>query len=645
MLLLTEGREGLWERYQRDRGAPRLTSIAPVVPRWHRAAELGVRSEGAAHPVAVFGHDLAVRRDAALGGLADGGGVVEALEGEVSARGLVSIVADAQGVIVRARGGAAFAPEVERTRLVEGVRWDEGTRGTNAIGTALAERQPIAVVGRAHWESVNHGLFCYASPVLDPFGELVAVIDVTGPIDLDSPALGVAVRSAAAAMEQVLRTRAYGRTDAGSRRLVERMMERTSSAVVLVEAPGVVRAHNRAATAELGLERGVDAPVERLFGIEWPELVRVALGGPASFETRRRRFTVEFEPIVAEGRVLALVCYFGVVATHRGRAIPEDTPLPRAFDRIFATDADVIAAKRLAARLSGSELPVLLLAETGTGKELFAHAVHEASGRAKGPFVAVNCGALSGSLLETELFGHGPGAFTGASARGVDGKLAAAHGGTLFLDEVAEMSPEAQAMLLRFLEDGSFTRVGEVVPRRADVRLVCATCRDLPKLVTERAFRQDLFFRIQGGTVRLPPLRERTDRVELGHALLASLVARRDGSAATGKAQATGGASLSSSAEAWILDHAWPGNVRELKTALSFAMTLAGDVPIAREHFPDPLLVDAPARGSGASAPSRRAALRTLATEAMARAGGNVSEAARALGVARSTLYRMLGRA
>ena len=630
MLLLTEGQDGLWERFQHGESIAELERAprASILPRWTRSAKLGVRPDGAAHPIAVRGHELATRRDAALGMLADANGVVAAIEEEVTARGLLAVVADASGVIVRARGGDAFTSEVKKSRLVEGVRWDEAARGTNAIGTALAERQPIAVVGRGHWESVNHGLFCYAAPVLSPLGQLVAVVDVTGPLQLDSSAIGAAVRSATAAMEQILRAQAYSASDAGSRRLVERMVDKAALPAMLVEASGVVTARNARASAELDLPLG-PVPIERVFGVGWSELARAAASGPTMFETKRRSFNVELEPVVAGGQLLALVCFFAPVARRSaadmGAASPGPgaraaRPLPPAFDRIFAADPDVVAAKELAAKLAPSEVPVLLLAETGTGKELFAQAIHRASPRAAHPFVAVNCGALTGTLLESELFGYAPGAFTGAKPHGAEGRIAAAHRGTLFLDEVAEMSPAAQAMLLRFLEDGSFTRVGESTPRHSDIRLVCATCRDLPKLVAAGAFRQDLFFRIQGGCVRLPPLRERTDRVALARSMTSL--------------------ELGASAEAWILDHSWPGNIRELKTALAHAAALADDTVLEQSHFPRPLL-DAPP--STPSTP-RRAAMHSMAEQALARAGGNMSEAARALGVARSTLYRMLGR-
>jgi transcriptional regulator with PAS, ATPase and Fis domain len=304
--------------------------------------------------------------------------------------------------------------------------------------------------------------------------------------------------------------------------------------------------------------------------------------------------------------------------------------LPTPFDTIVAADPELVQAKRQTARLARSDVPILLLAETGTGKELFARAIHESSPRASRAFVAVNCGALSGSLLESELFGYAPGAFTGANRGGAEGKLAFAHGGTLFLDELAEMPPAAQAMLLRFLEDGTYTRIGESAPRRADVRLVAATCRDLPKLVEQGGFRSDLFFRIHGGCVRLPPLRERVDRLELARALVASCA----------KALAVPPPELGASAEAWILDHPWPGNVRELKSAVEHALAMGRGPTLSVDDFPRPLLTGVP--GLATEDAPRQRALRAMAESALAHARGNMSEAARALGVARSTLYRML---
>ncbi len=229
------------------------------------------------------------------------------------------------------------------------------------------------------------------------------------------------------------------------------------------------------------------------------------------------------------------------------------------------------------------------------------------------------------------MFGYAPGAFTGAAPGGRTGKLATAHGGTLFLDEIGELSPSVQAMLLRFLEDGSFFRVGEATEQRADVRLITATSRELPALVSEGRFRDDLYFRMRGIVLRLPALRNRTDRRELAEVLLARIALKQKRPKPLG---------LSPAALAWIERHTWPGNVRELRTAMDFAVVLAGDAPrVELWHLPVEGMVQAPDHGN-----PLHSAERTAVLGALDHSQGNLSEAARHLGVARSTLYRMLAR-
>jgi transcriptional regulator with PAS, ATPase and Fis domain len=300
-------------------------------------------------------------------------------------------------------------------------------------------------------------------------------------------------------------------------------------------------------------------------------------------------------------------------------------------------DAALVTAKTSAAKFARTDLPVLLLAETGTGKELFARAIHAGSARAKGPFVAINCGAIPETLVASELFGHGAGAFTGARAQGQSGRVAAAAGGTLFLDEIAELPLSAQAALLRFLEDGTFRRVGETEERRVDVRLVCATCRDLGAMVESGSFRRDLFFRIKGARLTLPALRDRSDVRELVAELLVRVAPK-------GRRFV-----LSPEAADTLVRHEWPGNVRELKTALQYATALAEDGEIRVEHLPEDVMTEAVPRSANGheaqeATPSRRLAEREALRMALDRARGNMSEAARQLGVARSTLYRMIVR-
>jgi transcriptional regulator with PAS, ATPase and Fis domain len=236
-------------------------------------------------------------------------------------------------------------------------------------------------------------------------------------------------------------------------------------------------------------------------------------------------------------------------------------------------------------------------------------------------------------LLESELFGYAPGAFTGAQRQGQDGKIASADGGTLFLDEIAEMPEALQAMLLRVLEDGSYRRVGDTRERRADFRLICATCRDLPRLVETGAFRSDLYYRIQGAVVELPPLRERVDCEELAERLIEVLAPSYAGSPRT----------LAEDARQFLGEHSWPGNVRELKTALSHALVMAeGEEEIRREHFPKLRLSDKPQERP---ARLRKDVVENAVRAALAAAGGNVSRAAQTLGIARSTVYRLLKKA
>ena len=292
---------------------------------------------------------------------------------------------------------------------------------------------------------------------------------------------------------------------------------------------------------------------------------------------------------------------------------------------------------RLVENLEHSEATVLLTGESGTGKEVLAWAVHAHSPRRSGPFVAVNCGALPGELLESELFGHVRGAFTGAE-RARPGLFEQASGGTLFLDEVGDMPLSMQARLLRVVEEGMIRRVGGERPVPVDVRLVGATHRDLGAEVRAGRFRQDLLFRLQVLTVELPPLRERPGDVPL---LVAHILARI--AADRGRAP-------------WVVDdeamglferYAWPGNVRELQNTLQRLTLLAGNRAIGADLIASEPTLKSALMGSadvGGTELTLVAAERGRIREALAAAGGNRRRAAQLLGVSRATLYRKLDR-
>jgi two-component system response regulator AtoC len=280
-------------------------------------------------------------------------------------------------------------------------------------------------------------------------------------------------------------------------------------------------------------------------------------------------------------------------------------------------------------KVAPTEASVLLLGESGTGKEVAARAVHRWSKRARGPFVAVNCAALSEQLLESELFGHERGAFTGALARR-RGRIELAEGGTFFLDEVAELKPDLQAKLLRVLQERSFERVGGNQTIACDVRWIAATNRELPRLIEEGRFREDLYHRLAVFPVALPPLRERRADIEPITRVLLARIGRRLGYA---------GATIARPAMEVLVRSPWRGNVRELANSLERALILSQGAEITTEHLLPP-----PGQAAPREVRSLADAERELIEETLAVVGGNRRSAAERLGIGLRTLYDKLKR-
>ena len=530
----------------------------------------------------------------------------------------IVILTDAEGVILDALGSTGFAGKAAQVALRPGVAWTETATGTNAIGAALVEQRPIAVSGAEHFLRRNSILSCAAAPVRSPQGALLGVLDLSAHASaLDGRALGL-VGAAVDALEH--RALATDFSDCAVYRF------HSDHALLGTPREGVLvfRDDRLVAANSHGLG---------LFGLPWSALHQQSAGALFADERRLGADTVAYHradgaPFYARRSQDA-----AVTSGHRpARAAPAPQPAPaKAAALVFGRAAQDRLVR--ATRLLDAGVPLLVQGETGTGKEVFARAAHAASARAGKPFVAINCTALPESLIEAELFGYEAGAFTGARRAGAKGLLREADGGLLFLDEIGDMPLTLQPRLLRALQEREVVPVGAARAVPIDVDLICATHRDLARMVERGEFRADLYYRIASYTVELPTVRSLGDRAALVRQVWASLEPERRG------------VTLSRECEAALGGYAWPGNFRQLVSSLRAMLavadageTLSPDaLPVPLRSPPTPQTSAATRQESGASFDQvARAAMR----DALQASGGNVSAAARRLGISRSTLYR-----
>ncbi|MBF1802913.1 sigma-54-dependent Fis family transcriptional regulator [Alloalcanivorax profundimaris] len=343
-----------------------------------------------------------------------------------------------------------------------------------------------------------------------------------------------------------------------------------------------------------------------------------------------------------QGRLLAVLDISALGTTLFGTLIePRRPPRPRAaddgervpaLDRLAADDPAMRRTLGLAKRLRHRDVSLLILGETGTGKEVLARAIHDTGGRQARPFVAVNCAAIPESLIESELFGYRPGTFTGARAKGARGLIQLAHGGTLFLDEIGDMPLALQTRLLRVLAEGEVLPLGAEQPVKVDCRVIAATHRDPARLIAEGRFREDLYYRLNGATLRLPPLRERADKQHVIAVTLAEL----------GRHLGRPAPRLRADAMSALLACPWPGNVRQLANALTFAEATRDGEEITVADLPEECLerVIGPAAAPVDSGDPARDELERL----LKRHQWRISPVARHLGVSRPTVYRRMRR-
>ncbi|NML15818.1 sigma-54-dependent Fis family transcriptional regulator [Azohydromonas caseinilytica] len=608
--------------------------------------------------------------------------VMELLLEQILVSKSMVVLADTQGTVLHSVGHSDLMERTAKVALAPGVNWSESSKGTNGMGTALVTEEPVFVHADEHFMYANDFLTCSAAPIFDPRGNLLGVLDVTGDHrTFHAHTLGL-VKMSARMIENhwltddcrhALRLHFHSRVE-----FIDTLM----GGILAVGEDGRLMGANRSALDLLGLSpAGLRMnSLESLFGMDlarllgqarsastgplaltlanglqlharlqmnWP-LVRPAmeLGGPEAPVAEVREVTeVAAEPAPPAPQ-----------ARERARAAPEAEAAPD-LSWLQTGDAQVETVVAKLRRVIDRDIAVLILGETGTGKEVLARAIHQESSRARQPFVAVNCASIPESLIEAELFGYEEGAFTGARRRGAVGRILQAHGGTLFLDEVGDMPLALQARLLRVLQEREVTPLGGTRALAADVAVIAATHCNLRDMIEQQTFREDLYYRLNGLSVRVPPLRERSDLMALAHKILRSRCPLRT-------------PALDAEVVQLLQGYHWPGNVRQLVNVLRAAAAMAGDDPaITRAHLPDDFIEDlqraaqrraAPPGSPGAAndaartpAPQPDAAKSTATLEELEmqtilrvvqELDGNISLASKRLGISRNTIYRKLRR-
>ncbi|MDD2867444.1 sigma-54-dependent Fis family transcriptional regulator [Neomegalonema sp.] len=555
---------------------------------------------------------------------------LESLFRQVAGQSYVLLLSDARGVAVEFMGDPTFDNHLRKAGLYLGSEWSENRAGTCAVGACMVSGEPVIIHQDDHFDLSHIGLTCTAAPIFDTLGDLTAVLDIS---QLRSPAAKTSQQLALHLVASTARRIELANLMARTRedwvlRLARspEFLDVDPEAALTLDGEGRItgmthggfRALLKAMNLEdFGARRFIGEPVSRFFDLETADLPLYLRGRPEG-----RRILRAHDGFVLFARSIAPVS----ASPRRAEApaAPAPPSLPRALRELSFGDPEMDRLQARAARLAGRGVPILIQGETGSGKEHLARAIH-ASSRLPGRFVAVNCAALPEHLIESELFGYAPGAFTGAHPKGKRGLILEADGGTLFLDEIGDMPLTLQGRLLRVLSENEVQPVGALEARPVRLQWLSASHRDLEELAAEGRFRVDLHYRLNAATLRLPPLRARRDLEPLMRAILKRL----------GEAEGGGVVHrLEPEARLALLRHAWPGNLRELTNVLRVGAALSEDGVITLDHLPERL-----AAAASPQAPEEAGILQALKA-----CGGNVSALAREMGVDRSTIHRRLKR-
>ncbi|MFH1804855.1 MAG: sigma-54-dependent Fis family transcriptional regulator [Pseudomonadota bacterium] len=554
--------------------------------------------------------------------------LVRTLYRKIDAAGYAVFLTDHDGVILDSVAAHSLLPSFRTNGLLPGAVWSEEREGTNGIGTCIIEGRPITIHKDEHFLSSHAVLTCTAAPVFDPDGQVCSVLDVSAVRDdikrNDCLRVRGLVADYATALERILFFEecaadliVHLHPDAG-------YVGSTRDALIAVAPDGTIRGATSTARRLLSAT-GSGFDIRTAFGLDVGDLVdRLAADGQG--QNGPRALSVAGGGVLFGQMTLPEKQRRTFVATPR----PVATPSMRKNADIPDQDPVIRRLFGIGCKLLGSGINILMSGETGSGKEYMARIIHDQVVGARKPFVAINCAALPENLIESELFGHVAGAFTGAAKDGFGGRIRQAEGGTLFLDEIGDMPLSAQSRLLRVLEQRCVEPLGSTKSVKVNFRLICASNVDLTRAVAEGRFREDLLYRIKGARLALPPLRDRNDL----HDLVKRLLAESNGGTGLGCDDAV---------MTVLARYNWPGNVRELVNVLQYAAVFAENGVISPDHLPDDFWPEDKIAANDGNSALQQAEAQTL-RRVLADHRWHVTNAARSLGLSRNTLYRKMDR-
>jgi sigma-54 dependent transcriptional regulator, acetoin dehydrogenase operon transcriptional activator AcoR len=621
---------------------------AEIRESWDRSRLSGVRPQIKRAPTALDENGLAAARESVdwLAVVAD---ITRQLPPDFESQKHLLGIFDAAGRMLRSEGDPWAQETMAEINLAPGGLWLESAAGTNGVGTALAAGHVVDIVGTEHYCEAWQHLHCATAPIHDPSsGEILGALDLSGPAELASPLIIDLVLALSVAADRALAARDLQRRYAILNAFSECSSRYPGEVIIAADRTGRVLHASPATPPEFlpGRETSASARFALATLIEEAadQLPRSA-GGLLAYDGSA---AVVYPVFDGTSRIGGCLLLRRCPQMHSiGKAPPRRSTRYSFLDFLGQSPA-LAEARRIAGAAAANTLPVLILGESGVGKELFAQAIHGASERRDRPFVAVNCGALPGELIESELFGYVGGAFSGARREGCPGKFEAADEGTIFLDEIGELPLAAQTALLRVLQEGEITRVGCSQAKPVDVRVIAATNRDLRAALADGSLRRDLYYRLNVLALELPPLRERQEDIPV--------LARRfleTSSTAMRKRGLTFDAEVVTALQGYV----WPGNVRELQNVVARLVALASSSHITLADLPATIGANPPSRAPLPAPDSPRQPHRSrrsvseldVAEEraellALIKSAHTMGEAAARLGITRSTLYRRLER-